>query len=62
MEKSFTKIFWQAIIVGLLTGLIVVRFSFGIENLFSFIMAKFYSTPLLFYQGIVTFAQMQESN
>ena len=48
MEKSFTKIFWQAIIVGLLTGLIVVAFRLGIENLFSFIMAKFYATPLLF--------------
>ena len=48
MEKSFTKIFWQAIIVGLVTGLIVVTFRLGIENLFSFIMAKFYSTPLLF--------------
>ena len=48
MEKSFTKRFWQAIIVGLLTGLIVVAFRLGIENLFSFIMAKFYATPLLF--------------
>lgn len=48
MEKGFTKIFWQAIIVGILTGLIVVGFRLGIENLFSFIMSKFYATPLLF--------------
>ena len=48
MEKGFAKIFWQAIIVGILTGLIVVGFRLGIENLFSFVMSKFYTTPFLF--------------
>lgn len=48
MEKGFTKIFWQSILVGLLTGLVVVLFRLGIENLFSFVMTHFYSTPLIF--------------
>ena len=48
MEKGFSKIFWQSILVGLLTGLIVVLFRLGIENLFCFVMAHFYSTPLIF--------------
>ena len=48
MEKGFTKIFWQSIIVGLLTGITVVLFRLGIENLFHFIMTNFYSHPLIF--------------
>ena len=48
MEKGFTKIFWQAILVGLLTGLVVVAFRLGIENLFGFVMSHFYSHPLIF--------------
>ena len=48
MEKGFTKLFWQACLVGLLTGLIVVLFRLGIENLFGFVMTNFYSHPLIF--------------
>ena len=48
MEKGFAKIFWQAIIVGILTGIIIVGFRLGIENLFSLVMSKFYEIPLLF--------------
>lgn len=48
MEKGFTKIFWQAILVGLLTGLVVVAFRLGIENLFGFVMSHFYSHPFVF--------------
>ena len=48
MTKGFTKIFWQAILVGILTGVSVVLFRLGIENLFQFVMVHFYATPLLF--------------
>lgn len=48
MEKRFTKIFGQAILVGLLTGCIVIAFRLGIENLFSFVMSHFYSNPIIF--------------
>lgn len=48
MKKGFAKIFGQAILVGLLTGLIVVAFRLGIENLFRFVMTKFYAMPILF--------------
>ena len=48
MGKGFTKIFWQALLTGLITGVLVVLFRFGIENLFDFIIQNFYSTPILF--------------
>lgn len=48
MKKGFAKIFGQAILVGFFTGLIVVAFRLGIENLFRLVMAKFYAVPLLF--------------
>ena len=48
MKKGFAKIFGQAILVGLITGLIVVAFRLGIENLFRFVMTKFYVMPILF--------------
>ena len=48
MEKGFTKIFWQAILVGLLTGLVVVAFRLGIENLFGFVMSHLYSHSFVF--------------
>ena len=48
MEKGFTRIFWQALCVGLLTGLVIVLFRLGIENMFEFVMVHFYAAPLLF--------------
>ena len=48
MGKGFTKIFWQAVLTGLITGIVVVLFRLGIENLFSFVMTHFYSIPSLF--------------
>ena len=48
MEKGFTKIFGQAVLVGLLTGCIVIAFRLGIESLFSFVMSHFYSNPIIF--------------
>ena len=48
MEKGFTRIFWQALCVGLLTGLLIVLFRLGIENMFEFVMVHFYAAPLLF--------------
>lgn len=48
MVKGFTRIFWQALCVGLLTGLTVVLFRLGIENLFGFVMANFYVNWVLF--------------
>ena len=53
MNKGFAKIFGQAVLVGLLTGLIVVAFRLGIENLFSFVMSKFYASPLIFLAVIM---------
>ncbi len=48
MNKGFTKLFWQAILVGLITGIIVVLFRVGIEQLFRFISLNFYHIPFLF--------------
>lgn len=48
MNKGFPRIFWQAICVGLLTGMVVLLFRLGIENLFQFVMTHFYSHPLIF--------------
>ena len=48
MTKGFAKIFWQAVLVGIITGAIVVLFRLGIENLFQFIMTHFYYNPILF--------------
>ena len=48
MTKEFTKIFWQAVLVGILTGLSVVLFRLGIENIFDFVMSSIYSHTLLF--------------
>lgn len=48
MDKKFAKIFIQALLVGVLTGIIVVLFRLGIENVFAFIMSKFYANPILF--------------
>lgn len=48
MNKRFAKIFIQALLVGVLTGVIVVLFRLGIENVFAFIMSKFYTNPILF--------------
>lgn len=48
MGKGFTKIFWQSVFVGLLTGIVVVLFRLGIENLFGFVMTHFYIYPLIF--------------
>ena len=48
MTKGFTKTFWQSILVGVLTGCLVVLFRLGIENVFQFIMTHFYANPLFF--------------
>ena len=48
MTKGFAKIFWQSILVGILTGCLVVLFRLGIENVFQFVMTHFYANPLLF--------------
>ncbi len=48
MKKGFPRIFWQSVFVGLLTGMVVLLFRLGIENLFKFIMTHFYSHPLIF--------------
>ena len=48
MTKGFTQVFWQSVLTGLLSGLIVVLFRVGIENIFQFIMLHFYSNPILF--------------
>ena len=63
MEKGFTKIFWQSIIVGLLTGITVVLFRLGIENLFHFIMTNFYIfAQLLHYNNYIIFGIMMNKN
>lgn len=48
MQKGFTRIFWQAVCVGLLTGMVVLLFRLGIENLFQFVMTHSYAHPLIF--------------
>ena len=48
MNRGFTKLFWQAVLTGSITGILVVFFRLGIENLFSFIITKTYSFPVLF--------------
>ena len=48
MNKGFTKIFGQAVLVGLLTGVIVVLFKLGIDTIFHFVMQRFYACPLIF--------------
>ena len=48
MNKGFTKLFGQAVLVGLLTGVIVVLFKLGIDTIFHFVMQRFYACPLIF--------------
>ena len=48
MARGFTKIFGQAIFVGLLTGIVCFLFRFGIEHLFDFVMNVFYPHTILF--------------
>jgi len=48
VKKGISKIIVQAALIGLMSGLIVTAFRFGIENLFSFVKVHFYSDPLLF--------------
>ena len=55
MKKFFTRTFWQAILVGLLAGALVVMFRIGIDKVFAMEMAYVYPHPFLFLLGI-TFA------
>ena len=55
MKKFFTRTFWQAILVGLLAGALVVMFRIGIDKVFALEMAYVYPHPFLFLLGI-TFA------
>ena len=48
MKKGIPRIFWQAVCVGILTGMVVLLFRLGIENLFKFVMTHFYSHPFIF--------------
>ena len=48
MNKGFTKLFGQSVLVGLLTGVIVVLFKLGIDTIFHFVMQRFYACPLIF--------------
>jgi len=48
VKKGISKVIVEAVLTGLLTGLVVVAFRLGIEHLFSFIKQNFYSIPLLF--------------
>ena len=48
MNKGFTKLFWQAVLVGLITGVLVVLFRLGIDKIFHYVMEHFYSFPLIF--------------
>ena len=48
MKKHYTRIFWQSLCVGLLTGIIVILFRLGIENLFEIITKTFYKKHFLF--------------
>lgn len=48
MGKNFTKLFWQAVPVGLLSGLLVILFRLGIENLFELVMNYVYPHPFIF--------------
>ena len=48
MNKGFTKLFGQAVLVGLLTGVVVVLFKLGIDTIFHFVIQRFYACPLIF--------------
>lgn len=48
MKKGISKTILQAVLIGLISGLVVVGFRLGIENLFTFIKTHFYSRPYLF--------------
>ena len=55
MEKFFKRTIWQAILVGLLSGALVVLFRLGINKVFAFEMSYVYPHPILFLLAI-TFA------
>lgn len=48
MGKFFKRTFWQAILVGLLSGALVVLFRLGINKFFAFEMNYIYPHPFLF--------------
>lgn len=55
MKKFFIRTFWQAILVGLLSGAIVVMFRVGIDKFFNFEMKYIYPHPILFLASITFF-------
>lgn len=52
MEKFFKRTIWQAILVGLLSGALVVLFRLGINKVFAFEMSYVYPHPILFLLAI----------
>jgi len=48
MKKGISKTIAEAALIGLISGIIVIAFKFGIENLFKFVKDNFYSAPCLF--------------
>lgn len=57
MGKFLKRTFWQAILVGLLSGALVVLFRLGINKFFAFEMNYIYPHPFLFLFAI-TFASL----